>query len=692
MVRSFTTMLVAFAVTLFALNPAIDAQWPTVQQQQQSQPPQPAPQYPGADQNAGQDPNQAPPPQNEQQEAAADQKHGISRISVVQGDVNVRRADGADLTAAVINAPLASQDHLQTGDGSRAEIEFDSANLLRLAPNSDVGLADLEYRRYQIQVGVGTVMYRVLRASDAQVEVDTPSVGFRPLGEGEFRISVLDDGTSEITARSGEAEIFGPRGSQRVPQGQTVLVRGNPSDPEFQNTGEVAPDQFDAWSNQRDSELSSSQAYRYVSPDVGGAEDLDRYGNWVPSEYGQVWAPQSEPSDWSPYSTGQWTWQGYYGWTWVDAAPWGWAPYHYGRWFRNGGYGWCWYPGGPRASFGWSPAVVGFFGWGGFGVGVGLGGLGWVALAPFEGFHRWWGSGFYGRGYGGPGWYGRGGYGNFARNVDITRVYRNAAFRGGAITAGYNNFGGPHQHFVAANRGQLTNANSFRGGQLPLTPNRASMQFSNRAVAANPRLSSASNRQFFQSSRFSSGQSNVNRSVGANGYSGANRYSGLSNTSRPAAQANRPSSSSGWQRFGDPGRSSGALRQGFTGSSGSEPSGWHSFGQPQRSTPSAPRSYTPSSPSGSRFGAPTYNAPRYSAPAQNYRAPQYSAPRQTAAPTYNAPRSNPGNSAPHYSAPSRSPSGSGGGNHGGGGASSGGGHNSGGGGGHNSGGGGGHHR
>ena len=80
----------------------------------------------------------------------------------------------------------------------------------------------------------------------------------------------------------------------------------------------------------------------------------------------------------------------------MDNAPWGGAPYHYGRWFWNGGYGWCWWPG---ARFGvslWSPALVGFFGWGG-GAGV-WAGLGWVALAPFEAFHAWWGHGLFGRG------------------------------------------------------------------------------------------------------------------------------------------------------------------------------------------------------------------------------------------------------------------------------------------------------
>jgi hypothetical protein len=673
MFRQAITMLVAFAVTLFTLNPNIDAQsgWPTVSQ---SEPPQ----YPATSQNTDQPPSGAPtypdagpePQGNPQQDAAADQQHAIARLSIVQGDVNVRRGDNGQFTAAAINAPLGAQDQLQTSGGSRAEVELDSANLVRLAPDTEVGFATLEYGRYQLQLGAGTVIYRTLRNSTAQVEVDTPSIGFRPLSQGEFRLSVLTDGTTQITARSGQGEIFGPRGSQQLPTGQTVLVRGNASDPEFRNTFEAPRDQFDDWSAQRDNELLSSQSYRYVNPNIPGADDLDRYGSWVPSQYGQAWAPQSQPADWSPYSTGEWAWQDYYGWTWVDSAPWGWAPYHYGRWFHNGGYGWCWWPGAFGVSALWSPALVGFFGWGGLGLGLALGGLGWVALAPFESFHRWWGPGWYGRGWGGYGYGGRGffrPYGNFTRNGDIARMYRNAAYRGGALTAGHNGFGGPHQRFSAATRAQLTGASSFMGGRMPIAPTRASYQFSNRQAAPNTRLASAANQHFFQSSQFRSQQvrpmqgNQQMRTLQNN----ASRFGAARAPSTPAR-----SSSSGWQRFGDPGNG-GALRQGFRG--GSDPGAWHTFGQPQPSA--SPRYSTP------RYSAPQYNTPRYSAPPQ-YSAPRYSAPQHYSAPQqhYSAPSYR--QSSPHYSAPSHSGGGgssfhsSGGGSHAGssGGHSGGGGH------------------
>ena len=42
----------------------------------------------------------------------------------------------------------------------------------------------------------------------------------------------------------------------------------------------------------RDRALENTSSYRYVSPDIVGAEDLDPYGRWTTDpQYGQVWVP-----------------------------------------------------------------------------------------------------------------------------------------------------------------------------------------------------------------------------------------------------------------------------------------------------------------------------------------------------------------------------------------------------------------
>lgn len=414
-------------------------------------------------------------------------ERGVARISVINGDVSVQRGDSGDVVAAAINAPLVALDRVSTGPGSRAEIQFDSANMLRVGPNSEIQLSELQYGRYQIQVARGTVSFRVLRDSRSQAEVSTPVVSVRPAKRGLYRVSVRESGETEVTSRSGEVEIYTPRGVETVHAGQTMTVRGTAADPEFQIVRAAENDDWDRWNYDRDHSLERSASYRYVSPDIYGAEDLDAHGRWIyQSPYGYVWSPVVVAAGWAPYRYGRWVWEDWYGWTWVSYDPWGWAPYHYGRWFYSGPYGWCWYPGGFGRHY-WSPALVAFFGFGGYSgvhVGFGFGGLGWVPLAPFERYHPWYGHGFYG------------GYRDvnvihnnidIINNTNITNIYRNA--RVGNAVSGVDaadfargRFGNPR----ALGGDQIRQAGLVRG-QLPLAPERESLRFAERQTGVAPR-------------------------------------------------------------------------------------------------------------------------------------------------------------------------------------------------------------
>src|SRR5690349_21369120 len=104
-----------------------------------------------------------------------DQKRGVARVSVVQGDVSVQRGDSGDWVAATVNTPLMSNDRIATGPNSRAEIQFDGANVLRMGGEVEVDLSQMEGGRYQMAVAHGTVTFRVLRTSNIDIEVDTPS-------------------------------------------------------------------------------------------------------------------------------------------------------------------------------------------------------------------------------------------------------------------------------------------------------------------------------------------------------------------------------------------------------------------------------------------------------------------------------------------------------------------------------------
>jgi len=623
---------------------------------------------------------------------ADDQQRGVARISLMNGDVSVRRGDAGEWVAGVINAPLMTDDRISTAPNSRAEVQFDAANLIRIGGNAEVHFAQLSDGRVQLEVAHGIVTYVVLRPTSANVEVDTPSVSVRPNKRGVYRIAVNEAGETQVISRAGDVEVFTPRGSEWVPTNKMMIARGDPSNPEFQIVNAPPLDEWDQWNQQRDQRMLQSTSYQYVPQGVYGAEDLDQYGSWNNVEpYGNVWRP-TVAADWAPYSTGRWVWEDWYGWTWVSYDPWGWAPYHYGRWFHDPGFGWCWYPGVIGRHHYWSPALVAWFGWGGGGgFGFGFGNVGWVPLAPYETFHPWWGRGFYGRG--------------FNERINITNIninnFRNSRF-GGISGVSYNNFQSGRFGSIGRYSGsQIGQAGVIRG-QMPIAPGRSHLQFSDRSAGFTPR-NSGNNTRFFSQQR----PAQVNRvpfeQQRAAFTRGGSARPGVSPRSNPAFENTRPQNAMGgqsrgnWNRFGEPGAGASSGRQfGSTGTpQNTRPQqaqgggSWGRFGEPgaaprqniqgagsnnpgQRyGAPGGVVRERPSynAPSSPRGGSPSYNAPQrrdsapssprsYSAPPQRSYSPP-SSPRSYSAPpqrSYNPPSSPRGGgqsySAPRQSAPS----------------------------------------
>ncbi|HEY1338584.1 MAG TPA: FecR family protein [Bryobacteraceae bacterium] len=487
-----------------------------------------------------------------------DLKRGVARISLIDNEVSVRRGDSGEWVAAVVNAPLLSDDRISTGPNSRAEVEFDASNVLRIGGNAEVRLVQLEYGRYQLEIARGTATWRVLRDTDANIEVDTPSVSVRPAKIGAYRISVNEAGESQITARAGDVEVFTPRGSQWVTAGQTMLARGTQADPEFQIVAAIAPDDWDRWNESRDQSQLQSRSYQYVGQGVYGAEDLDRYGSWDNVEpYGYSWHPTGVAADWAPYESGRWAWEDWYGWTWVSYDPWGWAPYHYGRWFHHARYGWCWYPGVIGVRHYWSPALVAWFGWGGgSGFGFGFGNVGWVPLAPYEVFHPWWGRGYYGRGFG---------RNINITNVNITNVYRNARVPGGVMGLRGGDFASGRFHNVQRVSGDQIRSAGLVRGQMPIAPGNQHLRFSDRQTAFQPRTNE--NMRFFRQQQPSAaprmsfaqqrGVEQPRRTFGGGNTPSVRGQEGFRGGQAPAAAAaprvNENGGAGSWRRFGESG-------------------------------------------------------------------------------------------------------------------------------------------
>jgi hypothetical protein len=316
----------------------------------------------------------------------------VGRLVDLQGRVSWFDAEQGRWAEPQRNRPLAEGDRLSTDSGGRVELRIGSTTL-RLGGGSELEVLRLDDGVMQFQLHAGKLALRVRSREVAEeIEVLTPEARMRPLRSGHYRIDRIDDSTFAGAWR-GEIRIEGPD-PLAVAAGQRIEIWRERGGTVARRDWSVLPDDdFGQWvqqADQRDERRSASN--RYVSPEMTGAEELDRNGRWDRHpEFGAIWVPTVVIADWAPYRFGRWAWVRPWGWTWIDDAPWGFAPFHYGRWvwWRDR---WNWAPGAYVARPVYSPALVAWVGGPNFSISIGIGGgpaVGWVALAPRDPYVPW---------------------------------------------------------------------------------------------------------------------------------------------------------------------------------------------------------------------------------------------------------------------------------------------------------------
>jgi len=317
--------------------------------------------------------------------AWADPPGRIARLSYFNGTVSFSPAGDDQWADAVLNRPVGTGDRLWSDNDARVELTFGNGALW-LAASTSMVVSNIDDHTAQFELQQGSLDLRVRRVLDGNmVEIDTPNLAFQVTRAGRYRIMVdPESGATTVVVRNGEGEVYGDSASYVVAGGQGYRFYGT----DLRDVETFAPrgaDDFERFVIERDSRFDRVVSARYVSPEVVGYEDLDRYGSWRPVQsYGNVWFPQGVPNGWAPYRQGHWSWIDPWGWTWVDEAPWGFAPFHYGRWaYVESRWGWVPGPVGVRPVY--APALVAFVGGADFSVSVSSGpAIGWFPLGPHE--------------------------------------------------------------------------------------------------------------------------------------------------------------------------------------------------------------------------------------------------------------------------------------------------------------------
>lgn len=332
----------------------------------------------------------------------------VGRISLIDGTVSSHTPDQDAWTYATLNYPVVSGNSFWTEPNAKAEIQIGS-DAIRMDGGTEIDINELDDKGTRIEISQGAVNLHVGDVEKGEIyQIITPHETINLLQPGTYRVKTggpNSNAADEVAVLRGRTQVGDPQTSLTINAGETAFIQ--PGNPPLINVQATAATPFDNWSLERDNFEEPRQVTRYVSQEMTGYEDLDRYGTWQPDPtYGNVWIPTEVPVGWQPYHYGHWVFVSPWGWTWIDEAPWGFAPFHYGRWAYVHNH-WGWVPGHVVRHPVYAPALVAFIGGSGFSVSISTGErpVGWFPLGPNEAYR--------------PGYHVSR---NYVRNVNVTNV------------------------------------------------------------------------------------------------------------------------------------------------------------------------------------------------------------------------------------------------------------------------------
>ncbi len=200
------------------------------------------------------------------------------RISSISGNVSIQPVTSDDWGQAYPNLPVGPGDRIFTDSDGRAEIQV-GQTYVRIGPNSDVTLVDDSAFNINFGLAQGSIRLHSFGLWPRQLlDVSTPNGNAEFANSGDLRIDVLPSDGATVFTNLGQFADITAAGDyrQELDYGQSLDIAGsNPVYPQWLQPN--GPDDLDSWSQQRDQQLSSVASFRYVSPEIPGAADLDAY-------------------------------------------------------------------------------------------------------------------------------------------------------------------------------------------------------------------------------------------------------------------------------------------------------------------------------------------------------------------------------------------------------------------------------
>ena len=279
----------------------------------------------------------------------------IVRLSYIDGQVQMDRANGQGLERAILNAPVVEGSRIVTGRDGLAEVEFEDNGTVRLGEATEVFfrqllINDAGDKVNEIELVRGTMYFDTKSGKRDIDRVIAADHTFVLRHDSQIRF-VMNGDQVQAAALAGELQLDNNGQFEKVKKNETLTAASsNPAATTIAKGVDSYP--LDRWNSER---AAYQNAYAYNNVGYGshsmstyGYQDLAYYGNFMTlPNVGLVWQPYGASSwlGWDPYLAGGWAFTPGFGYMWASAYPWGWLPYHWGAWSFQPTIGWVWCPG-----------------------------------------------------------------------------------------------------------------------------------------------------------------------------------------------------------------------------------------------------------------------------------------------------------------------------------------------------------
>ena len=117
---------------------------------------------------------------------------GYMRISLIEGDVQVKTPEAGDWGPVSINGPLAEGDQIWVPEGGRVELQLNTGSFIRLDQYSALQVLsmDKDSLQFYLSQGYAYIFYAAQRGG--VIQVDTPDASTRAYDGAIFRVDMSD--------------------------------------------------------------------------------------------------------------------------------------------------------------------------------------------------------------------------------------------------------------------------------------------------------------------------------------------------------------------------------------------------------------------------------------------------------------------------------------------------------------------